>query len=400
MTIIMALFVFAANYVRCAGGKNSYAGSVASFVVVEVLLMNKNGGTVTHTESDDFQMVEQCCMGVVIFVIVELLVFPKHGPELLREKIQSGLSQTFELEELQFNYAMEENGKTDGFTGVDISTHSTMVQKRGEGYATYINTDTTTKKHHALLLDMHEKLVADAGTIAAMDADYDASLKEPEVCRRVFGAECYGSVKDSVAAMHRCLQVMNIMYDDKLEYTVATSDENSQQQQISDANRVEIMQKCKATLQDVQDKINAIVMAPETGILEILKDEKASAAALDKALFTAFEKFKVSYDSARTDLLAKIQSKAVPMGLSPIDRLRLAAWYVSLRNVTEHLISIYRELTFYYWDRNLCKTSTLTDVKIDNLAGADKVMDAREYHDLVKDVNEDYYFIPSGSRYS
>ena len=31
MTIIMALFVFAANYVRCAGGKNSYAGSVPSF---------------------------------------------------------------------------------------------------------------------------------------------------------------------------------------------------------------------------------------------------------------------------------------------------------------------------------------------------------------------------------
>ena len=60
---------------------------------------------------------------------------------------------------------------------------------------------------------------------------------------------------------------MNIMYDDKLEYTVAKTDENSQQQQISEANRVEIMQKCKATLQDVQDKINAIGALPPGHIL-------------------------------------------------------------------------------------------------------------------------------------
>jgi len=58
MTIIMTVWVFFCNYVRCAGGKHNYAGLVASFVVVEVLLMNKNGVAVTHTVVDDFQMVQ------------------------------------------------------------------------------------------------------------------------------------------------------------------------------------------------------------------------------------------------------------------------------------------------------------------------------------------------------
>merc|ERR1711871_974400 len=112
LCIIMFVYVTGCNYVRCGGGPNWYAGCVASFIVIEVLFMNTSTASsrgVSHTSDSDFEMLEQCCLGVCLFVLVELLIIPKHSPEYLRKSLHTAMTEAKSLQDLLFCQCFAQN---------------------------------------------------------------------------------------------------------------------------------------------------------------------------------------------------------------------------------------------------------------------------------------------------
>jgi hypothetical protein len=424
---ILVCYVFGCSYVRCAGGRHSYSGSVASFVVIEVLFMSAAGEQVTHEVSSDFGMVEQCCLGVVIFVCVELLMLPKHAPELLRISLANTLEEACKLEQGLFENALMQLDSA-GFTGV--------VQKLG-GDDEKGNEEDPLKAHNHTIVEMTQRHVQEGlwgemeklrGMYVKMTSDmsaqedlYNQAVMEPEVNRPVFSAKIYKTVMIESQHIRHALQVVKIMYDDKLEWL--SEDYGEKDTAGPHTRRKQVMGMISQELVSLQESIQMCFKK----VVSICRTESCDATAIGEELIAGIASLEKKYCSARIGLLEERRSEANAMAelskhkehggkytdevlhemlLSPMDRLRLSTLLVALKVIGKGLAVIYRNLAYEYWDRYIDdfdfrndEDGTHTLTKLHELAGDDGVLSNEEWSEVRDRHSKKFYFVPAGNRY-
>lgn len=85
VAVIMPLLVAIFNYPRYAGSAHSYAGYVAGFLVPAAMLSEY--GSLLALRDSALTRIQQAFIGIAVFMVVELFVFPSRAETLLKQTI-------------------------------------------------------------------------------------------------------------------------------------------------------------------------------------------------------------------------------------------------------------------------------------------------------------------------
>ncbi|CAK4098773.1 unnamed protein product [Aphanomyces euteiches] len=125
---ILFIWVTFSMYVKWKGGFESYAGLVSAYTATNVMLKGCDGcatGTVTPTSS--YSNLAQMSLGIVLFIIVELVFCPQSAIGLLRANIQSHMK----LAQQSFLILFEQNLRNSGVIEQDtLDEVKAIVQKQ------------------------------------------------------------------------------------------------------------------------------------------------------------------------------------------------------------------------------------------------------------------------------
>jgi hypothetical protein len=405
VAIIMASWVFFCSYVRCAEGPHAYAGMVGSFLVVEVLLDEKSTTTgksaMSFTDQSSFQTVEQTCLGVIVFVVVELFpLWAVSSPALLREGISDVLALTADLQTEIYHYVTESDENFDGLVRDETGKRFKRV-----GTNEYVDASSVHVEEQAKLAKIQEMGANLSSSVAGLIGDYQASVIEPEIYKQPFRWECYKSILLHCDEMQRSLKMVAILWGSNLGWLRESwsGDETAASQHYQ-----RIMNKIDGPMNEMQIAL-ASVLDDASGVLEDHVCEVLNIGPQLKAKKTVLqETYAAARDGVIDDLhtsLRESQSQnenidAKKMSpVSPVDRLRLAAWMVCINVITEDVIAIYQELSHEHWDHKIMRFTDLeSGLKRYTDGPADKVgkMDDKQWRALKASTMREMNFYPSG----
>lgn len=89
-SMLILFWVATSMYVYYNGAQSQYAGTVSAFIAAKILL---EPCTSTTSVSGSYGSLVQTSMGMLIFIVVELFIYPKSAITLLRENIQETLDK-------------------------------------------------------------------------------------------------------------------------------------------------------------------------------------------------------------------------------------------------------------------------------------------------------------------
>ncbi|KAF0715865.1 Aste57867_3133 [Aphanomyces stellatus] len=124
---VLFVWVTFSMYVKWKGGFESYAGLVSAYTSVNVMLngcAGCNTGTVTPTSS--YSNLAQMSLGIVLFIVVELVFCPQSAIGLLRSNVQQLLTLSHASFEILFEQNLSNAGVIDQPT---LDRVKDMVQK-------------------------------------------------------------------------------------------------------------------------------------------------------------------------------------------------------------------------------------------------------------------------------
>lgn len=403
---ILVVWVFLCSYVRVAGGKHYYAGSVASFIVVEVLFMSKSGGPATHSESADFGMLEQCCLGVVIFVLVELLLLPKHAPELLQQSLAGAMKDAKVLQSNLYTECVSQLLQDPKDTTGGNATASPSRKTSEDVENARVTEEAREKIRNASLNNVQEirnetiekEFALFSSALAAEQDLYNQALLEPEVNRPVFEAHAYKTIMAEANDIRQALHVLKIMYDDVDEWE--HNPDHIEHPEKAEKMRVEVMGDIMPTLESLQQNIQACFDQVIT-VLETSTNPTSNAnLKIGQAVLDKKAQLLAKYKDARTKLQKKGSNTDIELLLLPQDRLKMATLMVSSRVLSDSLTTIYRKLKFNYWNRLVPKLDGFTAEQLREAAAGDSILSPKEWRDLTKRAGKSgTIFRPSGNRY-
>ncbi|KAG1685309.1 hypothetical protein DVH05_008471 [Phytophthora capsici] len=168
--VVLFIWVCISMYVCYVGGYSSYAGLVSAFVSTGIMMRQSDvcyAGASDNASSiaiSSYSSLAQTSVGIVLFILVELLMFPKSATNLLRRNIQKTLRLQLEAFDVLF--------------GHHLTNSSTL--------------ETETMEHLREILQV--KIPAKHAEQAALLAEAQA---EPLMWRPAFSSQKYERVLDS-----------------------------------------------------------------------------------------------------------------------------------------------------------------------------------------------------------
>jgi len=216
------------------------------------------------------------------------------------------------------------------------------------------------------------------------------------VHRRAFAAATFREVMDAAIDIQRSLKAMNIMYDDKVEWI---ADAWKGDLDASARHRATIVVQIQQQLVELHAEMRKLIIGPD-GIVECMLKEEAVPQNQAARLQLKLNNLLTVYVAAREKHLKGLQDGEPDDGMSSMDRLRLTCWIVSLRNIAENLIVVWRALAMEYWDRSLDAFVGIGDSSLTAIAGKDRRIQDEEWEVLITSNSEEFHFIPSGNRYA
>ncbi|KAG7377522.1 hypothetical protein PHYPSEUDO_011515 [Phytophthora pseudosyringae] len=120
--VVLFIWICISMYVCYVGGYSSYAGLVSAFVSTGILM--RQSDLCYASASDDassiaissYSSLAQTSVGIVLFIVVELLMFPKSATNLLRRNIQKTLKLQLEAFEVLFGHHLTNSSTMDDDT--------------------------------------------------------------------------------------------------------------------------------------------------------------------------------------------------------------------------------------------------------------------------------------------
>lgn len=170
LNLVLFCWVCISMYVCYTGGYSSYAGLVSAFVSAGILLRQS---TMCYDSSLDsaasislssYSSLAQTSVGIVLFIVVELIICPKSAINLLRQNIQKTLRLQLEAFEVLFGHHL---------------THSSTM-----------NAHAIDRLRTILYVKIPAKHVAQAALLSEAQA-------EPVLWRRAFSAPKYAKLLES-----------------------------------------------------------------------------------------------------------------------------------------------------------------------------------------------------------
>ncbi|KAL8002438.1 putative parvalbumin, EF-hand domain pair [Plasmopara halstedii] len=170
INIVLFVWVCISMYVCYMGGYSSYAGLVSAFVSTGILM--RQSDMCDNTSLDDassiaissYSSLAQTSVGIILFILVELLIFPKSALSLLRRNIQKTLKLQLEAFEALFGHQL---------------TNSSAM-----------NSDAIEHLRKILQVKIPAKLVAQAALLTEAQA-------EPVLWRRAYSARKYEKILEN-----------------------------------------------------------------------------------------------------------------------------------------------------------------------------------------------------------
>ncbi|ETN11692.1 hypothetical protein PPTG_09403 [Phytophthora nicotianae INRA-310] len=120
--VVLFVWLCISMYVCYAGGYSSYAGLVSAFVSTGILMRQSD---VCYSNASDnaasiaissYSSLAQTSVGIVLFIIVELMIYPKSAMYLLRRNIQKTLRLQLEAFEVLFGHHLTKSSTMDSET--------------------------------------------------------------------------------------------------------------------------------------------------------------------------------------------------------------------------------------------------------------------------------------------
>ncbi|GMF11205.1 unnamed protein product [Phytophthora lilii] len=120
--IVLFVWIFISMYVCYVGGYSSYAGLVSAFVSTGILMRQSDLCYASATDNassiaiSSYSSLAQTSVGIVLFIIVELMMCPKSATNLLRRNIQKTLTLQLEAFEVLFGHHLTSSSTMDATT--------------------------------------------------------------------------------------------------------------------------------------------------------------------------------------------------------------------------------------------------------------------------------------------
>ncbi|KAL4118759.1 hypothetical protein PRIC2_011081 [Phytophthora ramorum] len=120
--VVLFVWVSISMYVCYVGGYSSYAGLVSAFVSTGILMRQSDtcyASALDNASSiaiSSYSSLAQTSVGIVLFIVVELLLFPKSATHLLRRNIQKTLKLQLEVFEVLFGHHLTSSSTMDADT--------------------------------------------------------------------------------------------------------------------------------------------------------------------------------------------------------------------------------------------------------------------------------------------
>lgn len=119
---VLFIWVTISMYVYFAGGYTSYGGLVSAFIAAGILLTQSDACTANSTSISStvalssYSSLAQNSVGMVIFIVVELVLWPESATNLLRKNIQGTLTLLQECFSILFGHHLSTNENMDSST--------------------------------------------------------------------------------------------------------------------------------------------------------------------------------------------------------------------------------------------------------------------------------------------
>ncbi|KAF1790599.1 EF-Hand 1, calcium-binding site [Phytophthora cactorum] len=120
--IVLFVWLCISMYVCYAGGYSSYAGLVSAFVSTGILMRQSDlcysnaSDNASSIAISSYSSLAQTSVGIVLFIIVELMIYPKSAMYLLRRNIQKTLKLQLEAFEVLFGHHLTKSSSMDAET--------------------------------------------------------------------------------------------------------------------------------------------------------------------------------------------------------------------------------------------------------------------------------------------
>ncbi|GMF45894.1 unnamed protein product [Phytophthora fragariaefolia] len=120
--IVLFVWIAISMYVCYVGGYSSYAGLVSAFVSTGILMRQSDlcyasaADNASSIAISSYSSLAQTSVGIVLFIMVELLMFPKSATNLLRRNIQKTLKLQLEAFEVLFGHHLASSSTLDADT--------------------------------------------------------------------------------------------------------------------------------------------------------------------------------------------------------------------------------------------------------------------------------------------
>ncbi|OQR90082.1 transmembrane protein [Achlya hypogyna] len=113
--LFLFLWVTFSLYIKWKGGFESYAGLVSAYVAAGVLLKGCACSSTTTAPVSSYSNLAQMSLGIILFIMVELVFWPQSAIGLLRENVQKHMK----LIQTSFSTLFEQNLRSEGAVDAD-----------------------------------------------------------------------------------------------------------------------------------------------------------------------------------------------------------------------------------------------------------------------------------------
>ncbi|RHY21732.1 hypothetical protein DYB32_009722 [Aphanomyces invadans] len=129
--LLLFIWVTASMYIKWKGGFESYGGLISAFTVTQVLLKGCDGcdtGAVAPISS--YSNLAQMSLGIVLFIVVEMVVCPQSALALLRANIQNQMKQYQHCFSVLVDRMLAHDGRDDNRSSTDNDDIEDVVKEQ------------------------------------------------------------------------------------------------------------------------------------------------------------------------------------------------------------------------------------------------------------------------------